>query len=101
MAWPGGAHSRRRGRAGRGRLRAPAVEARSRGAPDVAILCLQRALAEPPPAADRADVLFELGSLQILQADAAAADHLAEALTVAADPGRRAQIVRLLGEALG
>ena len=84
-----------------GRLRAAAVEARSRGAPDVAILCLQRALAEPPPAADRADVLFELGSLQILQADAAAADHLAEALTVAADPGRRAQIVRLLGEALG
>ena len=41
------------------KLRAAAADARSRGAADVALLCLQRALAEPPATAERADVLFE------------------------------------------
>ena len=46
------------------RLRRAAADARSRGAPDVAIQCLERALAEPPAAGARGDVLFELGSAQ-------------------------------------
>ena len=50
------------------RLRQAAAEARSRGAPDVAIRCLERALAEPPAARVRGDVLFELGSAQIFHA---------------------------------
>ena len=62
------------------RLRQAAADARSRGAPDVAIQCLERALAEPPPASVRGDVLFELGSAQTFHAPAAAAEHLAEAL---------------------
>ena len=62
------------------RLRQAAADARGRGAPDVAIQCLERALAEPPAASVRDDVLFELGSAQTFHAPAAAAEHLAEAL---------------------
>ena len=43
------------------RLRAAAADARTRGAPDIARLCLERALAEPPPARARPEVLAELG----------------------------------------
>jgi hypothetical protein len=71
------------------KLRRAAADARSRGAPDVAALCLQRALAEPPPAAARADVLLELGSVQALHAPAAAVGHLEEALAATPDWPRR------------
>jgi len=47
-----------------------AADARSRGAPDVAVQCLERALAEPPAAGVRGDVLFELGSAQTFRAPA-------------------------------
>lgn len=83
-----------------GKLRTAAVDARRRGAPDVAALCLRRVLAEPPPAALRAGVLFELGQLETMQAPAAAAGHLTEALESTADWPRRGEIALALSEAL-
>jgi len=47
------------------RLRAAAADARDRGAPDIARLCLERALAEPPAPRARAEVLTELGRAEI------------------------------------
>ena len=84
------------------RLRQAAADARSRGAPDVAVQCLERALAEPPAAGARGDVLFELGSAQTFRAPAAAAEHLAEALarSTAGWP-RRGEIALALSQALG
>ena len=83
-----------------GKLRATAADARRRGAPDVAISCLERALAEPPPPAVRAEVLFELGQLEAMQEPAAAASHLAEALTATPGWPRRGEIALALSEAL-
>ena len=82
------------------KLRGAAADARSRGAPDVAVLCLQRALAEPPPAAERAEVLFGLGQLETMHAPALAADHLGGALAVTADWPRRGEVAQALSEAL-
>jgi DNA-binding CsgD family transcriptional regulator len=81
-------------------LRQAAADARRRGAPDIAAVCLQRALAEPPAATDRADVLFELGDLETMQEPAAAADHLAQAHAEAGGWPRRGQIALALSEAL-
>ena len=83
------------------RLRQAAADARSRGAPDVAIQCLERALAEPPAASVRGDVLFELGSAQTFHAPAAAAEHLAEALARSAGWPRRGEIALALSQAIG
>ena len=83
-----------------GKLRAAAADARRRGAPDVATICLQRALAEPPDASIRADVLFELGCLETMQEPGVAAGHLSQALASTAAWPRRAEISLALGEAL-
>ncbi len=82
------------------RLRQAAADARSRGAPDVARLCLERALAEPPSAVARADVLFELGRAEIMQTPARAACHLDEALNGPASISRKGPIALALAEAL-
>lgn len=82
------------------RLRTAAADARGRGAADVAAMCLQRALAEPPPVQVRADVLFELGGLETMQAPAAAVGHLTEALTGTTGWPRRGEIALALSEAL-
>lgn len=82
------------------KLRAAATDACRRGAPDVAVLCLRRVLAEPPPAVLRADVLSELGQLETMQAPVAAAGHLTEALEATADWPRRGEIALALSEAL-
>jgi DNA-binding CsgD family transcriptional regulator len=82
------------------RLQRAAADARSRGAPDVARLCLERALAEPPPDASRTDVLLGLGQLETMQAPAAAAGHLAEALAGTTDWPRRGEVALSLSEAL-
>src|SRR5580700_5083135 len=82
------------------KLRQAAADARRRGAPDVAVACLQRALSEPPAAAVRPEVLFELGQLEAMQDPAAAAGHLAEALAGTAGWPRRGQVVVALSEAL-
>ena len=81
-------------------LRQAAADARNRGAPDVAIQCLERALAEPPAAGARGDVLFDLGSAQTFHAPAAAAEHLAEALARSACWPRRGEIALALSQAL-
>ena len=83
------------------RLRRAAADARRRGAPDVAVQCLERALAEPPAAGARGDVLFELGSAQTFHAPAAAAEHLTEALARSAGWPRRGEIALALSQALG
>ena len=83
------------------RLRQAAADARGRGAPDIANQCLERALAEPPPAGARGDVLFELGSTQTFRAPAAAAEHLAEALARTEAWPRRGEIALALSQALG
>ncbi|MGH3070564.1 MAG: AAA family ATPase, partial [Streptosporangiaceae bacterium] len=83
------------------RLRQAAADARGRGAPYVAIRCLERALAEPPSAGVRGDVLLELGSAQTFHAPAAAAEHLAEALARSASWPRRGEIALALSQALG
>ncbi len=83
------------------RLRRAAADARRRGAPDVAVQCLERALAEPPAAGARGDVLFELGSAQTFHAPATAAEHLTEALARSAGWPRRGEIALALSQALG
>jgi DNA-binding CsgD family transcriptional regulator len=82
------------------KLRRAADDARNRAAPDVAIQCLERALAEPPTASIRGDVLFELGRAQTFHAPAAAAGHLTDAL--ARNPGwpRQGEIALALSQAL-
>jgi len=68
-------------------LRAAAAAAANRGSPDTAARYLRRALAEPPPAAERADVLLGLGLALALASDRdqAAVAVLREAVTQAAD----------------
>jgi DNA-binding CsgD family transcriptional regulator len=82
------------------RLRLAAADARGRGAPDVAIVCLERALAEPPAAGERPGLLFELGSLQAMHAPAVAAEHLAAALAATGSFPARGRIALALGETL-
>ena len=83
-----------------GQLRKAGMDARARGAPEVAIQCLARALAEPPPAGDRATVLCELGTAETTLAPAAALAHLTEALGLAGEWPQRGEISLALGEAL-
>lgn len=81
------------------KLRSAAEDARARGAADVAALCLERALAEPPSADDRRDVLLELGMAEIRHDPAKARAHLAAALAATTGP-RRGEVSLALGEAL-
>jgi DNA-binding CsgD family transcriptional regulator len=83
-----------------GQLRQAASDARGRGAPDVAAQCLERALAEPPPAQARADLLYELGTAQTFRAPAAAVDHLTAALEATSGWPQRGQVALALSEAL-
>jgi DNA-binding CsgD family transcriptional regulator len=81
------------------RLRSAAEDARARGAADVAALCLERALAEPPSAGERPDMLLQLGTALIAHAPAQACEHLADALA-ATEGARRSQVALALGEAM-
>jgi DNA-binding CsgD family transcriptional regulator len=81
------------------KLRSAAEDARARGAAEVAALCLERALAEPPSAAERPDVLLELGLAEIRHDPAKAHAHLSAALAATAGP-RRGEVSLALGEAL-
>ena len=81
-------------------LRRAAADARGRGAPEVAAQCLERALAEPPPAAARADVLYELGTARTFHSPASAVEHLSEALELTDGWPRRGEIALALSEAL-
>ena len=64
--------------------------ATGRGAPDSAVTYLRRALEEPPAPGRRADVLWELGRVEVLISGPDAAEHLRAALDGLEDPARRA-----------
>jgi DNA-binding CsgD family transcriptional regulator/tetratricopeptide (TPR) repeat protein len=81
-------------------LRDAARRAGSRGASESAVAYLRRALDEPPPAADRTQLLVELGSAEALVSGDAAVEHLQEAYGLTSDPTRRAEIALLLGRQL-
>ena len=67
------------------RLVDAARTAARRGAPESAAVLLRRALAEPPPAAERPGLLLELGVAEATAGQAAGEVHLQEALAVAGD----------------
>jgi class 3 adenylate cyclase/DNA-binding CsgD family transcriptional regulator len=81
-------------------LRVAADRALIRGAPEVAVRYLRRALAEPPSAETQADTLLELGLAEQRVDVAAAAEHLREAFTATEDPLRHARLALHLGRAL-
>jgi DNA-binding CsgD family transcriptional regulator/tetratricopeptide (TPR) repeat protein len=81
-------------------LRDAARRAGSRGAPESAVAYLRRALAEPPPAAERAGVLFQLGSVEALVSGDAAIEHLREAHGLVDDAIKRSEIALMLGRQL-
>ena len=81
-------------------LRDAARRAGSRGASEDAVAYLRRALADPPPAVERAELLAELGSAETHVDGDAAIEHLRAALELIDDPIRRAEIALLLGRAL-
>ncbi len=81
-------------------LRAAAAAAVSRGAPESAMALLRRAIEEPPPAADRPQVLLELGLVES-QIDAPAGTaRLGEAYAALTDPVARLRAARVLAWAL-
>jgi DNA-binding CsgD family transcriptional regulator len=82
-----------------GILRSAGRRAHARGAPDVAATHLRRALAESAPAADRVDLLVELGTAEQAAADQAGLAHLHEAMELCGDPPVRGEIALQLGKA--
>jgi DNA-binding CsgD family transcriptional regulator len=81
-------------------LREAARRALAQGAGDNAVAYLRRALAEPAPTNERADVLHELGAAERLTLEPSTAEHLREALALTEDPQRRAWITLELGRML-
>jgi tetratricopeptide (TPR) repeat protein len=79
-----------------GRLRRAARSAIAAGAPAEAAQLLRRALAEPPPSADRVGLLRELAAADAAAGRQDAAGWLAEALALTSDPVERAAIAREL-----
>ncbi|MCO1574445.1 AAA family ATPase [Crossiella sp. SN42] len=79
-------------------LCAAAADALGRGAPEAAASCLRRALAEPPPAADRPRLHAELGrALGMANRPAEAAQALRAALELTEDPVTRGELALDLG----
>jgi DNA-binding CsgD family transcriptional regulator len=72
-------------------LRSAAHRAAARGAPDVSVRCLQRALLEPPPDGERYGVLLELGAAEMHAGSSDAVNHLAEAAVEAPGPVEQAR----------
>jgi DNA-binding NarL/FixJ family response regulator len=92
-------------------LRKAAARAVERGAPDLAVAYLRRALAEPPADFERAAVLAELGRSELQagqlvggdrgrEGESPAVEHLREAVELTEDLGKRAEASILLGDAL-
>ena len=81
-------------------LREAARRAASRGASESAVAYLRRALAEPPAASERADLLVELGASEALVSGDAAVEHLQDAYELVDDPIRKAETAVLLGRQL-
>jgi DNA-binding CsgD family transcriptional regulator len=81
-------------------LRVAADRALVRGAPEVAVRHLRRALAEPPAEDVRVDTLRELGLAEQRVDVPAAAEHLGQALAATDEPLRHARIALELGRSL-
>ena len=81
-------------------LRVAADRALVRGAPEVAVRHLRRALAEPPVAETQVDTLAELGLAEQRVDVLAAAQHLQEALSAIDEPLRHARLGLQLGRSL-
>ncbi|WP_158894747.1 helix-turn-helix transcriptional regulator [Streptomyces lydicamycinicus] len=77
-----------------------ARSALARGSPETAATYLRRALAEPPPAGDRLDLLFDLGNAMRRVDSAAAVQYLSEAHGLAGPSRQRVEIALALGDAL-
>jgi DNA-binding CsgD family transcriptional regulator len=81
-------------------LRAAARQALARGAPDVAVTYLRRALDEPAPDQARPGLLAELGTAELHVDPPAANEHLRQGFEATADPLLRAGIALRLTYAL-
>jgi DNA-binding CsgD family transcriptional regulator len=81
-------------------LRAAGRAAVARGAPESGVAHLRRALAEPAPAAWRADLLRELGLAEVLRDGPSAIEHLSEAYELLDDDRSRALVAHALARAL-
>ncbi len=82
-------------------LRSAARQALGRGAPEIAVLYLHRALAESSPAADgHVVVLHELGVAEEHRADPMAVEHLRQARALSGDARERAVIALDLAQTL-
>ena len=81
-------------------LRAAAARALAQGAPEVAVRCLRRAVAEPPELSTRAETLAELGRAEAAASAPEAADRLERALEELEDPRGRAETCLVLGNTL-
>ena len=81
------------------RLREAARAAMQSGAPAAAAGLLGRALAEPPPLAQRVEVLREAAQAEASAGRETACDKLEEALRLATDPRERAEIALEVAEA--
>jgi DNA-binding CsgD family transcriptional regulator/tetratricopeptide (TPR) repeat protein len=81
-------------------LREAARRAGCRGASESAVAYLRRALAEPPAAAQRAELLLDLGSAESHVSGDAAVEHLLEARELFDDPVRRSETALMLGRQL-
>jgi DNA-binding CsgD family transcriptional regulator/tetratricopeptide (TPR) repeat protein len=82
------------------RLRAAARAASARAAWQSAARYLERALEEPPGAAEREVVLAELGTAEAAVGSPKAAEHLAQAAAASPDARRRAELALRRGSAL-
>jgi DNA-binding CsgD family transcriptional regulator len=81
-------------------LRAAAARAMAGGAPRTAVVCLRRALAEPPPAEDRTDVLVALARAEAAAGDGRAAHRYREALDAVGEGPRRSALSQALARTL-
>ena len=82
-------------------LERAAAEASDRGAPDIAVTYLRRALAEPPAPAARQRVLAQLGWAEYLAHDRrGAVEHLVDALRLADSADERASLALRASRAL-
>jgi DNA-binding SARP family transcriptional activator/DNA-binding CsgD family transcriptional regulator len=81
-------------------LAAAAREAMRKAAPESAVAYLRRALEEPPPPEQLAQVQFGLGVAEMLTRGPAAIEHLEAAYGAIGDPVQRAAVAGVLGRAL-
>ena len=83
-----------------GVLRDAAGEALRRGAPDSAVVYLERALAEPPASENRHDLIASLGRCEYLAHQPGGAGHLLEAMGTAVSVRGRAELALQAAQAL-